>query len=95
MSPLKPIKKLLNYKMMKFLVNRLSNLYYLFTRCAIFQVWFIKQIFLFSFSAYYRADWINNAAIIVCMCWYGCQCVRVCVCVGMDVSVCVCVLSER
>ncbi len=41
----------------------------------------IKQIltlFLFSASAYYRANWINNAAIIVWMCRYGCQSV-VCV----------------
>ncbi len=48
-----------------------------------FQVWPIKQIlalFLFSASAYYRANWINNAAIIVCVCWYGCQSV-VCMCV--------------
>ncbi len=43
----------------------------------------IKQIlalFLFSASAYYRANWINNAAIIVWVCWYGCQSV-VCMCV--------------
>ncbi len=36
-----------------------------------FQVWSIKQIlalFLFSASAYYRDNWINNAAIIVCVC---------------------------
>ncbi len=44
-----------------------------------FQVWSIKQILAldpFSASVYYRDNWINNAAIIVC--------------VGMDVSVCVC-----
>ncbi len=34
---------------------------------------------LFSASAYYRDNWINNAAIIVCVCWYGCQ---RCVCVS-------------
>ncbi len=29
----------------------------------------IKQILvLFMFSAYFRANWINNAAIIVCVC---------------------------
>ncbi len=41
-----------------------------------FQVWSIKQIlalFLFSAPAYYRDNWINNAAIIVCVCWCGCQ----------------------
>ncbi len=43
----------------------------------------IKQIltlFLFLASACYRANWINNAAIIVWVCWYGCQsvvCMRV------------------
>ncbi len=44
--------------------------------CHFFQVWPIKQIlalFLFSASASYRANWINNAAIIVWVCWYGCQ----------------------
>ncbi len=37
----------------------------------VFQVWSIKQIlalFLFSVSAYYRANLINNAAIIVWVC---------------------------
>ncbi len=59
-----------------------------------FQVWPIKQIlalFLFSASAYYRANWINNAAIIVWMCWYGCQSV-VCMCV-IKKNVCVRVCS--
>ncbi len=59
-----------------------------------FQVRSIKQIlalFLFSASAYYRANCINNAAIIVCVCvcvlvWMS---VCVCECVGMDVCVCV------
>ncbi len=37
----------------------------------------ILVLFLFSASAYYRANWINNAAIIVWVCW----------CVGMDVRV--------
>ncbi len=58
------------------------------------QVWSIKQIlalFLFSASAYYRASWINNAAIIVWVCWYGCQSV-VCKCVIKN-CVCVCVCS--
>ncbi len=44
-----------------------------------FQVWSIKQIltlFLFSASVYYRDKWINNAAIIVCVC--VCVCVYVC-----------------
>ncbi len=58
-----------------------------------FQVWPIKQIlalFLFSASAYYRANWINNSAIIV----YGCQSV-VCMCVikiKMCVRVCSCII---
>ncbi len=59
-----------------------------------FQVWSIKQIralFLFSASVYYRDNWINNAAIIVCVCWYGCQSV-VCMCV-INNCVCVCVCS--
>ncbi len=41
-----------------------------------FHVWPIKQIlalFLFSASGYYRDNLINNAAIIVCVCCYGCQ----------------------
>ncbi len=60
----------------------------------------IKQIlalFLFSASAYYRANWINNAAIIVWVCWYGCQSV-VCMCVikkSVCVYVCVLVKIER
>ncbi len=61
-----------------------------------FQVWRIKQIlalFLFSASAYYRANWINNAAIIVWVCWYGCQSV-VCMCVIKKI-VCVLVIFER
>ncbi len=61
-----------------------------------FQVWPIKQIlalFLFSASAYYRANWINNAAIIVCVCWYECQSV-VCMCV-IKKCVCVLVIFER
>ncbi len=41
---------------------------------AILQLWPIKQILaLFLCSAYCIANWINNAAIIVCVC--------VCVCV--------------
>ncbi len=51
----------------------------------------IKQIlalFLFSASAYNRANWINNAAIIVWVCWYRCQSV-VCMCHKKN---CVCVL---
>ncbi len=54
-----------------------------------FEVWSIKQIlalFLCSASGYYRASWINNAAIIVCVCWYGCQRV-VCMCVIKKLSV--------
>ncbi len=53
----------------------------------------IKQIlalFLFSASAYYRDNWINNAAIIVCVCWYKCQSV-VCMCVIKKLCVCTCV----
>ncbi len=56
-----------------------------------FQVWSIKQIlavFLFSASVYNRDNWINNAAIIVCVCWCGCQSV-VCVCV-IKKNLCVC-----
>ncbi len=51
----------------------------------------IKQIldlFLFSTYAYYRANWINNAAIIVWVCWYRCPSV-VCMCVIKKI-VCVC-----
>ncbi len=54
-----------------------------------FQVCPIKQIlalFPFSASAFYRANWINNAAIIVCvLVWmsecglYACQNIIVCV----------------
>ncbi len=39
-------------------------------------------------SAYYRDDWINNAVIIVWVCWYGCQSV-VCMCVIKKNCVCV------
>ncbi len=57
----------------------------------------IKQIlalFLFSASAYYRANWINNAAIIVWVCWYGCLSV-VCMCViKKNVCMCMCVLVK-
>ncbi len=56
-----------------------------------FQVWSIKQIltlFLFSASAYYRDNWINNAAIIVWVCWCGCQSV---VCMSVIKKI-VCVL---
>ncbi len=48
-----------------------------------FQVWSIKQIlalFLFSASAYYRANWINNAAIWMSECGLYVLCVCVCVC---------------
>ncbi len=41
----------------------------------------IRALFLFSASAYYTANWINNAAIVVCLCWYRCQSV-VCMCVS-------------
>ncbi len=61
-----------------------------------FQVWPIKQIFAlfpFSASAYYRANWINNAAIIVCV-LYGCQSV-VCMRVIKKNCVCVLVIFER
>ncbi len=67
--------------MMKFLINRISfcwqgfkHLFYQMGQ--FFQVWPIKQIlalFLFSASAHYRANWINNAAIIVWVSWYVCQ----------------------
>ncbi len=52
-----------------------------------FQVWSIKQIltlYLFSASAYYRDNWINNAAIIVCVLVWMSEC-------GLYVCVCVCV----
>ncbi len=42
-----------------------------------FQVWSIKQIlalYLFSASAYYRDNWINNAAIIVCVLVWMSEC---------------------
>jgi len=58
-----------------------------------FQVRPIKKIFtlfLFSASAYYRAKWINYAAIIVWVCWYECQSVA-CMCV-LKKDVCVCVV---
>ncbi len=61
-----------------------------------FQVWSIKQIlalFQFSASAYYRANWINNAAIIVWVCWYRCQSV-VCMYVIKKI-VCVCLYYLR
>ncbi len=53
-----------------------------------FQVWPIKQIlalFPFSASAFYRANWINNAAIIVCVgmdvrVWFVCVSKYNCVC---------------
>lgn len=57
-------------------------------------------LFLFSGSAYYRANWINYATIFVWVCWYGCQSVvsmcvikkYVCVCVRMCVFV---ILREK
>ncbi len=64
------------------------------------QVWPIKQILtFFLFSAFAGASWINYAAVIVCVCWYGCQSV-VCLCVlkrnvFVCVCVCVCVCVER
>ncbi len=93
-----------NCKIMQFLligfhsVGKASKFYFLlfFTRwCYFFQVWSIKQIltlFLFSASEYYRANWINNAAIIVWVCWYRCQSV-VCMCV-IKKSVCVHVICN-
>ncbi len=54
-------------------------MYLFFTRwCHFIQVWPINHmiaLFLFSASAYYRDNWINNTAILVCVCvcWYGCQ----------------------
>ncbi len=71
--------------MMQFFVNRLSfcwqgfkiNFFTIFYQMVpFFQVWPIKQLlalFMFSASGYYRDNWINNAAVIVCVCWYGCQ----------------------
>ncbi len=62
-----------------------------------FQVWPIKKIlalFLFSASAYYRANWTDNAVIIVWMCWYGCQSV-VCMRVIKCNWVCVLIIFER
>ncbi len=62
---------------------------------AIFQVWPIRQtlaLFLFSASANYRANCINNPAIIVRGGWYGCQsvvCMRV---IQKQLCVCACVL---
>ncbi len=47
----------------------------------------ILALFLLAAFAYYRANCINNAAIIQCVCWYGCQCVCVCVCVCVHVYV--------
>ncbi len=52
-----------------------------------FQVWSIEQIlalFLFPASKYYRANWINNAAIIV---WF--------LCVSQKKIVCVLVILEK
>ncbi len=52
----------------------------------LFHFWSIKQIlalFPFSASAYYRANWINNAAIIVCV-LVLIYCVCVCVFMFLD-----------
>ncbi len=95
-----------NCKMMQFLligfhsVGKALKFFFLlffFQMVPFFQVWSIKQIlalFLFYASAYYRANWINNAAIIVWVCWYGCQSV-VCMCVIKKKFVCVLVKFER
>ncbi len=68
-----------NCKMMQFLlidfhsVGKTSKLHFL-PDGAIFSGLAYKAIltlFLFSASAYYRANYINNAAIIGCVCLYG------------------------
>jgi len=49
-------------------------------------------LFLFSGSAYYRANWINYATIFVWVRWYGCQSVvSMCVIKNMYVRAHVCV----
>ncbi len=78
-----------NCKIMQFLLicfillARLQNCTNFLPDGAIFSsLVYIKQIltlFLFSASAYYIANWINKAAIVVWVCWYGCQsvvCIR-------------------
>jgi len=62
---------------------------------AFFQVCGLKQIlalFLFSASAYYRANYIVCVCGCACVCVVVrvcvCGCVCVCVCVGMDLRVC-------
>ncbi len=73
------------------MLARLQNIYIYFKiyqMVKFFHVWSIKQIltlFLFSASAYYRDNWINNAAIIVCVgvdvrVWFVCV-ITNCVCV--------------
>ncbi len=93
------ITELFNYKMMQFLliafhsVGKASNLNLLLflPDSAIFLslVYKANTLFLFSASAYYRVNCINNAAIIVYVCWCGCQSV-VCMCVINQMCVCAC-----
>ncbi len=72
MSPLKPIK--IGFPSVGKAL-KLNSLQFFYQMVPFFQVWSIKQIltfFLFSASEYYRANWINNAAIIVCV--HVCSC---------------------
>ncbi len=87
MSPLKLIFLItvpFNCKMTQFLLIGFHSVTIFYQMVPFFQVWSIKQIlalFLFSASAYYRDNWINNAAIWMSECGLYVLCVCVCVCV--------------